>query len=97
MTTETYAERIARIAMSPAAQAVVDGAPPMTRPQLDIARAACSSSDGRYLDREATAVVDDQAPVQRDRPTLLARAGTAGKAPRAGRRTAVEANARASA
>lgn len=38
--TVSAAERIARIALSPAAQAVANAAPPLTRQQLGTARAA---------------------------------------------------------
>lgn len=86
---ETYAERIARIAMSPAAQAVVNSAPPMTRPQLDITRAACSSAAGQYRERESAVIVDVQAPAQRERRTRRAPAGTAVKASRAARTAAI--------
>lgn len=53
---ETYAERIARIAVSPAAQAAVDQAPPFTRQQLDIVRAACNSATARFREREMAPV-----------------------------------------
>lgn len=46
------AERIARIAQSAAAQAAVDQAPPLTREQLDVARAACASATARFHERE---------------------------------------------
>lgn len=44
----SQAERLARIANSPAAQAVVDQAPTLTRQQLDAARAACASATARH-------------------------------------------------
>lgn len=53
---ETYAARIARIANSPDAQAVVDQAPPFTRQQLDVARAACASATARFRERETVPV-----------------------------------------
>jgi hypothetical protein len=56
MIAETYAERIARIARSAAAQAVVDSAPPLTRQQLDTARAACSAAVGSI--RQGVQVTD---------------------------------------
>jgi len=41
----SYAERIARIAQSPAAQAIAAAAPSLTRQQLDLARAAVASAN----------------------------------------------------
>jgi hypothetical protein len=53
---ETYAERITRIALGAAAQAVVDQAPPFTRAQLDTIRAACAEATARFLERETMPV-----------------------------------------
>lgn len=77
----TPAERIARIAEGPAAQAAVDQAPPLGRQQLDTARAACASASARFRERETSPMpvsigdgcpcgcVDGQACI-RDRPIL---------------------------
>lgn len=68
---ESQAERIARIAQSPAAQSLAGQAPSLTRRQLDAVRAACSPATARFREREAGRTPVDHQALERRREAAL--------------------------
>ena len=79
---DAYAERIARIAKSPAVQALVDTAPPLTRQQLDTVRAACASATDRFYAREGVPVAAGGATAESGALSAVAPVPSCGNSPR---------------